>query len=145
MRWTSIRVNLITTEPWSPEPWNHGFYMGSHPQMAELFSELFWFTQINDNMVICYIKMHIIWIYNERYHWYHLDMIGGCVWKWGKPQYGNFYGDWEGARRPSDLVISMGHACNKPRNCCINTITVLVTSYLSCGTVYVIIKGLLGW
>ena len=28
--------------------------------------------------------------------------------------------------------------------CCINTITVLVTSYLSCGMVYVIIKGLLG-
>ena len=39
-------------------------------------------------------------------------MIGGCVWKWGKPQYGNFYGDWEGAHRPSEQVISMGHACN---------------------------------
>ena len=29
-----IWVNLITTEACSPEPWNHGLFMGNYPQMA---------------------------------------------------------------------------------------------------------------
>ena len=32
-----VWVNFITTEPCSPEAWNHGFYMGNHPQMAARF------------------------------------------------------------------------------------------------------------
>ena len=31
-----IWVNFITTEPCSPEPWNH-FFKGNHPQMAQQF------------------------------------------------------------------------------------------------------------
>ena len=49
LRWrnyiyTHIWVNFITTEPCSPEPWNHGLFQGNHPQMAQQFR---WLTYYN--------------------------------------------------------------------------------------------------
>jgi len=35
---SSFWVNLITTEPCSPEPWNHGLYMGNHPLLWPNYS-----------------------------------------------------------------------------------------------------------
>ena len=35
--WDYRSGSIITTEPCSPEPWNHSLFSGNHPQMAEDF------------------------------------------------------------------------------------------------------------